>query len=511
MELTEICDQFWSKPQDESLRESLQLVINEILENIKILDKSETGRLTETIEKAINLSNDLTENQIRLLKGFTMLIRNVSVLGKHDLTTLIKFKSILSLTSKTFILISNNNHAIQLSSLAALSVLNFPQVLNFSPKGIEDDLIAFKILSKIIDSYGLTAINTQALCHLLPMYITKDHDDLRVELFFKGKQEFTMLLLSLCNSSGIYPGMELDTFLEINDVDVRSIRQLMIKIVNELMTHESFGGLLCKIEKFQYKPKDGEDINCSSIPLIYLTQLICENNLTNIELDHLDMISLASWTMEYFKIVKIKSEELLVKQLLSNEEEIKLGYHHRKVIAILDIMATHIEMNVIVKTFDEYNLLVDLIDLFKTIEHNTLKPKLKDNIQIQPGFMIKGKKQFPGVKSILIEIITALVHFNKLNQDVVRENQGIELILNNCNLDMNEPFIKERSILCIKHLLEDNQGNQNFIKSLEVKGTEITEETDEVLTKAGYEVEIVNGKIELKKSDERKDMESKVL
>lgn len=510
MNFSEICDQFWSNANNEALRGYLQPIINEISQDPNCLTDSDVEKLIDTVVKVIESAPDLTENQIRLVKGLTMIIRNVSVLKPHELSVSLKFKSLLASISKAFIHI-DNIHAIQLSSLAAVSVLNFPRVLNFSGDGIESDLIAFECISKLIDSHGLLIVNIEAISHLLPMYITKDHEELRVELFYKGKQEFTMLLLSLCNAGGIAPGMELDSFMGGNDPSVREIRELLVEILNEIMTHESFGGLLCKIEKYQYTPKDGENINYSSIPLIYLTQLICDANLANAQLDHLDMISLAAWTMEYFKLVKIKSEELLVKKKLTNEEEIKLGHHHRKVVAILDIMSTHIEMNVVVKTFDEYNLLLDLIELFKIVEENTLKPKLKDNIITKPGFMVKDKKQFPGVKSILIELITSLVHFNKLNQDVVRENHGIELILNNCNLDMNEPFIKERAILCIKHLLENNMKNQNFISSLEVKGTEITKETDEILTKAGYEVEINNGKIELKKSDERKEMESKVL
>lgn len=508
MNLDHICDSFWVPNGDEELvRNQLNLVIDEITPDSK--DLLNIAKVVTVIQEGIDSSEKLNEHQIRLLKGFAMIVRNVSVMCKYSVDELVNFKSVLSRVALTFINLTNP-HSIQLSSLASMSILNFPQLMNFEPVGIRYDLDAFKVISILIDNYGLQSINIQALYHLLPLYITKDHDDLRIDLFYHGKQEFTMLLLSLCRAASIHPGMDLNSFLKDDSADVVQIRKLLLTIVDELYNHESFGGILCQIEKNQYTPNPDETVESSSLPLIFLIQSCCTYNMN--DLTDLDLLPLAAWTIEYFKLIKDKCQPLLKAPILNEEEQILLGYHHRKMIAVLDIMSTFLEMNIVIQTFDEYKLIDEIIDIFATIEFNTLKPKLKDNVQnVKPGHMIQDKKQFPGVKSILIEIITALVHIKKSNQDRVRELNGIELILNNCNLDTNEPFIKERSILCIKYLLLENSENQNFISQLDIKGTEITKETDEVLQKAGYEVEIVNGKVGLKKSKDRQNVESKVL
>lgn len=56
--------------------------------------------------------------------------------------------------------------------------------------------------------------------------------------------------------------------------------------------------------------------------------------------------------------------------------------------------------------------------------------------------------------------------------------------------------IKERCILCVRHLLEGNAENQAFVAQLEAK--EVV--SDDALKEAGYETELVNGKLALKKT-----------
>ena len=73
-------------------------------------------------------------------------------------------------------------------------------------------------------------------------------------------------------------------------------------------------------------------------------------------------------------------------------------------------------------------------------------------------------------------------------QDRIRELHGLELVLSNCVIDDNDPFIKERSVVCIKYLLQDNRPNQDFVAQLEAKKAV----QDDVLSEAGYEVKIGN-------------------
>ncbi|AET37847.1 Ctr86p Ecym_2094 [Eremothecium cymbalariae DBVPG len=101
---------------------------------------------------------------------------------------------------------------------------------------------------------------------------------------------------------------------------------------------------------------------------------------------------------------------------------------------------------------------------------------------------------FPECKSLIIEILGFLAYKNREVQDKCRELHGMELVLSNCLIDDNDPFIKERSIICIRLLLEENQENQWFVAQLEAKKAV----DNEVLSQAGYEVKIDHsGQIQL--------------
>nr|XP_019948049.1 PREDICTED: ataxin-10 [Paralichthys olivaceus] len=72
-----------------------------------------------------------------------------------------------------------------------------------------------------------------------------------------------------------------------------------------------------------------------------------------------------------------------------------------------------------------------------------------------------------GFKAHLIRLIGNLCHSNTNNQNKVRELEGIPLILDNCNIDSNNPFISQWAIFAIRNLLEKNLQNQELVAELE--------------------------------------------
>uniref|UniRef100_A0A3B5AM36 Ataxin-10 n=1 Tax=Stegastes partitus TaxID=144197 RepID=A0A3B5AM36_9TELE len=74
-------------------------------------------------------------------------------------------------------------------------------------------------------------------------------------------------------------------------------------------------------------------------------------------------------------------------------------------------------------------------------------------------------------KAHLIRLIGNLCHGNTDNQNKVRELEGIPLILDNCNIDSNNPFISQWAIFTIRNLLEHNTQNQQLVANLERRGT----------------------------------------
>lgn len=97
-------------------------------------------------------------------------------------------------------------------------------------------------------------------------------------------------------------------------------------------------------------------------------------------------------------------------------------------------------------------------------------------------------------KAHLIRLIGNLCHNNTNNQDKVRELQGIHLILDNCSIDSNNPFISQWAIFAIRNLLEHNSQNQELVATLERVG--ITDYS--ALRELGFLVEERDGGLLLK-------------
>uniref|UniRef100_A0A8C3C1N3 Ataxin-10 n=1 Tax=Cairina moschata TaxID=8855 RepID=A0A8C3C1N3_CAIMO len=90
-----------------------------------------------------------------------------------------------------------------------------------------------------------------------------------------------------------------------------------------------------------------------------------------------------------------------------------------------------------------------------------------------------------GFKSHLIRLIGNLCYKSKENQDKVYELDGIPLILDNCSIDDNNPFVNQWAVYAIRNLTEQNERNQELIARMEEKGLA----DNSVLERMGLEVE----------------------
>lgn len=92
-----------------------------------------------------------------------------------------------------------------------------------------------------------------------------------------------------------------------------------------------------------------------------------------------------------------------------------------------------------------------------------------------------------GVRVDLLRVIANACYRRTVNQDHVREfENGLYIILNNCNVDERSPFLREWGIVAIRNLCEGNEENQRMIADLRVQGTVQTS----LLDKAGLRVEL---------------------
>uniref|UniRef100_A0A8B9F3Q9 Ataxin-10 n=1 Tax=Amazona collaria TaxID=241587 RepID=A0A8B9F3Q9_9PSIT len=97
-------------------------------------------------------------------------------------------------------------------------------------------------------------------------------------------------------------------------------------------------------------------------------------------------------------------------------------------------------------------------------------------------------------KSHLIRLIGNLCYKNKENQDKVYELDGIPLILDNCSIDDNNPFVNPWAVYTIRNLTEQNERNQELISQMEEKGLA----DNSALESMGLEIEKRDDKLVLR-------------
>lgn len=73
-------------------------------------------------------------------------------------------------------------------------------------------------------------------------------------------------------------------------------------------------------------------------------------------------------------------------------------------------------------------------------------------------------------KAHLIRLIGNLCHRHPGNQNQVRELDGIPLILDNCSIDSNNPFISQWAVFAIRNLLQGNPENQELVSAMDRRG-----------------------------------------
>ncbi|XP_040295066.1 ataxin-10 isoform X2 [Bufo bufo] len=99
-----------------------------------------------------------------------------------------------------------------------------------------------------------------------------------------------------------------------------------------------------------------------------------------------------------------------------------------------------------------------------------------------------------GFKAHLIRLIANLCYRNRENQDKIWQLDGIPIILDNCSIDDNNPFLNQWAVYAIRNLTEHNEKNQELIASMERQGLADTA----LLENMGLHVEERDGKLVLK-------------
>lgn len=449
------------------------------------INLSSNPTILEDIEDIIteswnfNIDNEtLRSLYVRLFRGCLLLIRSI---------------------------VASNQTAIDLP-LVLLSLQHFNQKFSHSDPLFHKSLVVYlQAFSNI--TQNVTEERVEGMDNLLGLinevFFTQENsidltdDEVLVPFLSFVNNIFTNLIIlyDLFLNSTKFAGLLkllLNEFLEriLNqDIDPNvphsAIELLLIKIFQKMVSHESYS-------KWFFGNEDSEDFN----QILKINQLIITEKE---DWNNYQLTAILSWLYDLFTKVSKQSQELLVSEDLNKEP---LSTVHLKLVMTLDILSDLGKFDTTKQFLTHYNAMEELINLLRAVHENVERKTLKK--KIEP--ISTNNKEFPQVKSLIIEIIANLVYQSFELQEKARELHGLELVLSNCMIDDNDPYIKERSIICLKLLLENNPKNQEFVASLEAQKTY----DDQALRDVGYEVEIQDGKLKLKQTEEASAIRQKL-
>lgn len=398
---------------------------------------------------------------IRLMRGILLLARNLVITKQF-----VEFSSILS-SLENFNQKVSHNHEFYLKTL----VVYIQFLANMSHITREQNIVA-----EIVETF----FKNEDLMSLIA------NDD-------QMKVPFAAFLKNiLLNSDNLYDVLTHDDTIlrytiseldkaDIHNEDLDQYSSLLILTFQNIIAHETYSKWLKRI--------DCESAEFSRI--MKLNQVIVTSKE---DWDNYQLTAMLAWIFDNFLVFSEISKSILLSLIY---DPLELKRVHLNLIILLDCLSDLGKFEATKQFLEHYNAIEELISLLRVVHESVDRKTLKNKEKIEETV---GKKEFPQVKSLIIEVIAFLVHGSFEIQEKMRELHGLELVLSNCMIDDNDPFIKERAIVCVKFLLANNEKNQQFVADLEAKQTV----DDDALKEVGYEVQIEDGNVKLRKTENQK-------
>ncbi|KAJ4706099.1 ataxin-10-like [Melia azedarach] len=131
------------------------------------------------------------------------------------------------------------------------------------------------------------------------------------------------------------------------------------------------------------------------------------------------------------------------------------------------------DLSDVVDALQSYGLIELLLSLLRDLEPPAIIQKVMSLNENQEGTSVYLSKTCPyiGFRKDIVAVIGNSVYRRKHMQDEIRERDGILLLLQQCVVDEDNPFLREWSIWCVRNLLEGNAENQRVIADLELQGS----------------------------------------
>ncbi|ODV80223.1 uncharacterized protein CANTADRAFT_25894 [Suhomyces tanzawaensis NRRL Y-17324] len=435
--------------------------------------------LLDSASYSYDVSPSQRVSLVRLLRGILLVVRNLAIENPpsdvliHLLTSAIKFKNNFPRDHEFY----EKTMLVYYQAVANLILLGGSNL-----NSIRESKDVIETLNEFIDT------DHQSFCAPLIIILSTalsngDHADI--------KQNLALFhILKIESSQNNIMAFLLGYFGKMNfEATLGPYEVKLVALLYDVITHESFGKWL------------NNQSESTFLDWLKLAQLLITSKEN---WDNFQLLALLSWIHELFEAYTRKSIKLVENTKNATTNATKSDQLTvLTMLIILDVITDLGKFHHTKEFLIHYNVLEPLINLLRCI-HENIKPVTIKNrgkvvdIEKEEGVASESHK-FPQAKSIIIEIISLLTHDSFEVQEKVRELHGLELILSNCVIDENNPFIKERSIICLKFLLANNKENQAFVAQLEAKKSY----DDSALQEAGYEINVVDGKVGVKKSENK--------
>ncbi|ODQ82488.1 hypothetical protein BABINDRAFT_159066 [Babjeviella inositovora NRRL Y-12698] len=257
----------------------------------------------------------------------------------------------------------------------------------------------------------------------------------------------------------------------------------LVTLLTKIVSHEGFGEFLSSV---------GGD---KTLLCLQLVQLVVTSQKADYW-DNYEVTAMLVWIWERAAELSARACDILPRQL---HEPAELASVHAQLLILLDLLSDLAKYEEARSFLTHYNAVETLVGLLGNVHAHTERVTIKDR-----GTRIEDatKKYFPHIKSLVVEILAFLTFENFEVQEQIRNFHGLQLALACCNIDDNDPYIKERLIILLRYLLANNPKNQEYVALLEAREAV----NDEVLEEAGFEVDILEGRVKLKQTNREEIM-----
>ncbi|KAL1360292.1 hypothetical protein AAHE18_04G167400 [Arachis hypogaea] len=129
----------------------------------------------------------------------------------------------------------------------------------------------------------------------------------------------------------------------------------------------------------------------------------------------------------------------------------------------------------VVDVLFSYGFIELLLSLLRDLEPPTTIRKVMKQFENQDGIGASSSSLKPcpyrGFRRDIVAVIGNCAYRRKHAQNEIRQQNGILLLLQQCVIDEDNPFLKEWGIWCVRNMLEGNEENRRVVEQLEYQGT----------------------------------------